>query len=361
MRALLFLLLLSTAAFSEVPDSSLARILKIKSDTEQVNELYKLSNSLRNTDPDQAWYYAHLCEEKAQISESPKHLAKSYNMLGVLYYKKSDLKKAAAYHQKAFELRTLCKDEMGCAMSRVNLGNIYTDVQLYDKAEENYLGALDIYNRLGDLKRAGDCLMNLGVLKQTTKQNKVAYENYLKALEIGENLNNHEMRARCLNNIAQIFFENGEYDRSIAFQEDALKIRNMMDNNVEVADSYLNLAANYIKLKQYDKAKYYLDTAVLISKQYDYYEAELTAFKIRSDYFSALKNYSEAYHWLNKFHASRDSLLATQSGQINLDFKMPEILGTKQAAKKELHNLWLLISTLIFTIFVPLMLFRLKR
>src|SRR5689334_7016722 len=114
--------------------------------------------------------------------------------------------------------------------------------------------------------------MNLGVLKQTTKQNKVAYEKYRKDIEIAEKLYNHEMRARCLNNIAQIFYENGEYYRAIAFQEDALKIRNMMDNNVEVADSYLNLASNYIKLGQYEKAKYYLDTSVLVSKQYDYYE-----------------------------------------------------------------------------------------
>lgn len=359
MRALLFLSLISAYAFGQ--DTSLTRILKLRSDTEQVNELYKLCNSLRNSDPDQAWYYAHLCEEKAQVSESPKHLAKSYNMLGVLYYKKSDLKKAMAYHQKALELRTSCKDEMGCAMSRVNLANIYTDVQMYDKAEENYLGALDIYNRLGDLKRAGDCLMNLGVLKQTTKQNKTAYENYSKALEIGEKLNNHEMRARCLNNIAQIFFENGEYNRSIAFQEDALKIRNMMDNNVEVADSYLNLAANYIKLKQHDKAKYYLDTAVQVSKHYDYYEAELMAYKIRSEYFSGIKNYEEAYYWLNKHYASKDSLMATQIEEVNFDFKMPETLGAKQTTLKEVHNLWLLISTLIFAIFVPLVLFRLKR
>ncbi|MBL7931761.1 MAG: tetratricopeptide repeat protein [Bacteroidia bacterium] len=361
MRVLLFLSLLSTIAFGDEPDTSLARILKLKSDTAQVNELYKLSNSLRNSNPDQAWYYAHLCEEKAQISESQKHLAKSYNMLGVLYYKKSDLKKAMAYHQKALELRTSCKDEMGCAMSRVNLANIYTDAQLYEKAEENYLAALDIYNHLGDLKRAGDCLMNLGVLKQTTKQNKIAFENYSKALEISEQLNNHEMRARCLNNIAQIFFENGEYDRSIAFQEDALKIRNMMDNNVEVADSYLNLASNYIKLKQYDKAKYYLDTAVVVSKHYDYYEAELMAYKIRSDYFSAIKNHEGAYYWLNKYYDSKDSLIAVQNEPENFDFKMPEILGTKQAAVKEFNNLWLLISVLIFVIFVPLMLFRLKR
>ncbi len=361
MRFLCFLFINLVFLASSAQDSSLTRILKINNDTEQVNQLYNLCNAVRHSNPEQAWYYAHLCEERAQIAESPKHLAKSYNMLGVLYYKKGDLKKAQAYHQKALELRVSCKDDLGAAMSQMNLANIYTDVQHYDEAENNYLQALAIYNRKGDLKRAGDCLMNLGVLKQTVRQLNSAYEHYTKALEIALQLNNYEMRARCLNNIAQIFFDQEKYYRSIAFQEDALKIRSMMDNNVEVADSYLNLAANYIRLRQFEKARYYLDTAVSVSRSYDYYEALLTSYKIESDYYSALKRHEEAYMWLTKYYGSRDSLLAKQNMGEAFDFNMPEVLGGHSENKKEFNNLWLLISTLIFAIFVPLLLFRLKR
>jgi tetratricopeptide (TPR) repeat protein len=361
MRFFLFLLLISTRLRAQESDTLLARILQLDNDTEKVNQLYAHGVALRNSDPKLALYYANLCEERAQIAESPKHLAKSYNLLGILYYKRGDFKKTLAYHQKALELREECKDIFGAALSRVNLGNAYTDLQFYEKAEEHYLKALETFGKVNDDKRAADCLMNLGVLKQTLKQNQAAYENYSQALILGEKLNDYEIRARCLNNIAQIFFEKEDYGRSIAFNEDALKIRSMMDNNVEVADSYLNLASNYIKLKQPEKARGYIDTAIVISKNYDYFEALLLSRKINSDYYSELHQYDLAYDWLKKYMACKDSLLLEQNLPQAFDFDLPEVLGHAKKVEKGLHNTWLLISVLVFAIFVPFILIRLKR
>lgn len=357
-----FILLFSCCLYNlKSQDTSLTRILDLDSDTEQVNQLYARCNALRHSDLEKAWYYAQLCEERAQIAESPKHLAKSYNMLGVLYYKKGDLKTAQAYHQRALDIRMACGDEHGAAMSRVNLANIYTDVQLFDKAEENYLAAHSIYQRRGDKRRAGDCLMNLGVLKQNLHQTNSARENYSQALKIAEDLNDYDMRSRCLNNLAQIFYEQGDYERSIAFNQDALKLRSMMDNSLEVADSYLNLAANSIKLADFKAARYYLDTAVVVSQRYKYHEALLLSTKIRADYFAGLKDFEQAYHWLTIYHARKDSLIAAQMVQEPFDFGMPEVLGSDTLQERPVQNRWLLITSLIFTIFVPYLLFRLKR
>lgn len=363
MRLLIFLSLLSATLWSQQSDSLLAHILSLRNDTEKVNLLYRQGFALRNTDPRLAFYYANLSEEQAQISGSKIHLAKSYNLLGILHYKKSDYAKALAYHQRALKLREECKDRQGLALSLTNLGNIYTDLQSFEKAEEAYLKALSIFKETGDEKRAADCLINLGVLKQTLKQNDAAFENYVQALKLAERLNDYEMRSLCLNNMAQVFYEKGNYEKSIAFNEDALKIRNMMDNNLEVSDSYLNLASNYIRLKDLTRAREKLDTAYQIASRYQYYEALQTAFKIYSDYYFADKNYEQAYKWLKRFEDSKDSITAGQGAtEAGLDLSMPvETSGAFPEQKQVIHNLWLLMLVSSFVIIIPFILIRYKR
>ncbi|WP_317898959.1 tetratricopeptide repeat protein [Aurantibacillus circumpalustris] len=362
MRFAIFLLLTFNVALAQQSDTVLARILALKNDTVKVNQLYKQGFSLRNSDPKLAFYYANLCEERAHISGSKKHLAKSYNLLGVLFYKKGDYTKALAYHQKALSIRTEVKDNFGAALSQTNLGNIYTDLQLFERAENSYLAALAIYRENGDEKRAADCLINLGVLKQTLKQNEAAFENYVHALKLAEKLNDYEMRSLCLNNMAQVFYDKGNYEKSIAYNEDALKIRNLMENNLEVADSYLNLAANYIRVKDNQKALEYLDTAYAIGTHYQYYEALQTAFNSYSEYYFQLKNYEQAYYWLRKYQQSKDSVMLEQSArEAEFDFNLPEIIGQSPVKKREIHNLWLLISVMVFLIFIPFIFIRFKR
>src|SRR6185369_8611512 len=111
MRLTVFLLLIYTIVRSQESDTVLPRILALHNDTEKVNQLYARGFSLRNSDPQTAFYYANLCEERAQISESKIHLAKSYNLLGILFYKKGDYKTALAYHKKSLALRTECKNK----------------------------------------------------------------------------------------------------------------------------------------------------------------------------------------------------------------------------------------------------------
>lgn len=362
MRSLVFLLVICNCLKAQVDDTLLTSILSLPNDTEKVNRLYQWGFSLRNTDPRSAFYYAHLCEEQAQLSESKKHMAKSYNLLGVMHYKKGDYKTAVAYHQKALELRKQCNDMSGAALSEINLGNIYSDLHYSEKAEESYLRALSVFKSLNDAKRTADCLINLGVLKQSLKQQDAAYENYSLALKFGEELNDYEIRSICLNNMAQVFFEKGDFEKSVALNEDALKLRNLMDNHLEVADSYLNLAANFIKLKQLDKAKFYLDTAYSISNTYSYFEALQGAHKSYSDYYFAEKNYEQAYFWLKKYQRNQDSIAANENLENSeFDFDLPEVTEHHSTTPSHFKNVWLLIVVLGCAVVIPFFLLRFKR
>lgn len=85
-------------------DSLLTLAAQLPSDTEKVNLFYKAGFSQRSIDPQYSYDCAKRAEEYAKKSGSAYYLAKAYNLLGVLYYRKNDLSKALVYHKKALQL-----------------------------------------------------------------------------------------------------------------------------------------------------------------------------------------------------------------------------------------------------------------
>ena len=358
MRCFLFLFMLSFCAKAQAPDTLLPYLLEIKNDTNRINQIYQRGFELRNVNPQMAFQYAKIVEEQALQLQSKKHIAKAYNLLGVLFYKKGDFKTALSYHQQAYQLRKIGGDILGCAISQTNMGNIYVDLKLFKTAEKCHLEAMQIYNQLKDKKRLANCLINLGALKQHRNQQDAAYEYYTLANQIGEELNDYEVRSICLNNMAIVFFSKKNFAKSIALNYDALKLRNLMDDNVEVTDSYLNLASNYIQLKDFIQAKTFLDTAFLLSQHFDYFEAKQEAHKLYSDYFAATGNYQEAFAWLEKYDRIRDSVLNSENTIVDFDSKAEH---EEKLPNHFASNLWLIISIFVALIIIPYSLIRYKR
>lgn len=360
MRTLVFLSVFSLRLLAQESDSLLVRLLSIKNDTERVNQLYKRGYALRNNNPGLSFQYAKRCEKEALNTESKRHVAKSYNLLGILYYKKGDYKTALSYHQQAMQLRVECNDVLGLAHSKTNLGNIYSDLRLYQKAEEAYLAALQAYQELDNKSMKANCLVNLGVLKQENGQTDLAFEYYKSAIKIADEIHDYEIKSLCLNNIAAVYYDTGDFERSIGYNLDALKLRELMDNHTETADSYINLGNNYIKLKLYEKARYYLDTAYLISVKNDYFEARYEASKSYAAYFSAIKNFEAAFEWLNKYNGLKDSLILQQDAE-RRNYGFEEKDFESKETSQHLSNSWLLFAIVILLIFIPLYLIRFKR
>ena len=369
-RYLFLLLIFSTKLHAQDSDSLLPYILQLENDTEKVNQLYNTGYALRNKDPQLAYRFAKYCEEFALKSNSQKHLAKSYNLLGVLFYKKGDLKKAMNYHQLALKLREINKDDLGMGFSLTNLGNIYTDLaiiysdlKLFSKAENCYLQAIEDYNRVNDKKRIADCLMNLGVLKQNQNQYNAAYENYSVAFNIGKQINDYEIESNCLNNLAQIFSDKGDFEKAIAFNEDALKIRDLMEDELGMADSYLSLSEIYLKQKAIEEAAKFLLLAKNISDKNDYFDGKLLVLKFSSQLNVLQNNYKAAYDEINKYCFLKDSLMKSNKeiqNQFNFDENI-SLVSEKVKSTNGIQNLWLLIILMALLVLIPLTLTRYTR
>ncbi len=360
MRAAVILLFIAFSSAAQ-PDTTLIRIMAIQNDTGRVNELYKRGFAIRNIDPVKAFVYARSCEKEALECSSLKHLAKSYNLLGVLFYKKGELGTAHNYHQKALKLRRECGDETGIAHSLTNLGNIFLDLKLFHKSEACYLEALKIYEASKNDRQKAACLLNLGALKQATKQMESAKEFYQLANKLAEHNNDYETRCLCLNNLAEYYFYKGENEASVGYNMDALKLRNLMDNQVDCADSYLNLGKNYIQMNDAPKAKMYLDMAYKIANQYDYFEARMEACKTYAWLYESKDNYAEAFHWLSEYNVMLDSLMQQQDLEKSAYGLQDAVDAPIVKESGGLKNKWMLLTLGAMMVFVAYFLTRYKR
>jgi tetratricopeptide (TPR) repeat protein len=364
MRLLIALIFTSIIAKSQDIDTLLPHILSLQSDTEKVNQLYKQGFALRNSDPQNAYLLGKLAEKNALKSGSGKHLAKSYNLLGILYYKKGDFKKALAYHREALQLRKACGDIFGIANSNTNLGNIYSDIKLFPQAEEAYLLAMQSYNELGKKEQTANALMNLGILKFNLKQYDASIENYLMAIKIANELNDYEIKVNCMQSIAQAYGVIGKFEKALAYNEDVLKLRQLMENDRGMADSYLNLALLYMYEGTYDikKAKEYIDTAFAIGNKYEDFDIKKICYKSYALYYNEVKDFEKAFKSFQKFDHIKDSLLLFQnSNQAAYTFDEAEEFKFKQEEGHSLNNRLLLLTCLLIAIFTPFILIRFKR
>lgn len=362
MKLVIIFLFVSVYCSAQVNDSLLYQLNQIENDTERVNQLYKTGFDLRNSNPEFSHQIAISCEQAALKSKSQKHLAKSYNLTGILFYKKGDFSKALQYQKQSLALNQSVQNETGIAFNQTNLGNIYSDINYLDLAEHSYLQALKAYNKTNNVLLIARSLINIGVLKYTQKQFGPAIKQFEQALIYANEIGDQDIIASCYNNIGTILREQYKNDSALMYLEEALKIRQLTDNELEMADSYNNIANVYINLKNFNQASNYILLADEICKKYNYSEALLELYHTRSLYFEAQEDFKQANAWLKKYVFFKDSL-----HNIEKQNEDPDFLNDPLTIKKAEHetnqtgNTWLVITLLTMLVGLSLFLIRYKR
>jgi tetratricopeptide (TPR) repeat protein len=108
--------------------------------------------------------------------------------LGNIYYDKGNFGKALENYIEADKLYESLKIEQGVLQAAMNIGLIYDEQGLFDKALNQYNIALDKAKAAGNKKMYADCLHLLGALYYS-KDNYKAINYWEQALEIYKFLN----------------------------------------------------------------------------------------------------------------------------------------------------------------------------
>lgn len=347
-------------------DSLLYQLSRISNDTERVNRIYKSGFAIRHTDPELAYQYAEAAEDAALAGNSSVHLAKAYNLKGILHYKKGDYSRALSYQTKALALNEQAGYIYGMAVNHTNLGNIYAEIGYDEPAENAYLKALKAYNALINRQQIVNSLINLGVLKDQGKHYGLALRYFQTALAMATEDKNMAVMASCNNNIGAVLMEENLADSALFYLEESLKLLDLQDNVVEMADVYNNMGMSYIKKNMFPLANYYLEKAARISSEYNYTDARLHVYESFALLYEGQKNFEEANTWLKKHYALKDSIWQLSKDAMALSFFDGPAANVQtdippNERQPVFKNGWLLVILGAFLIGIPLFLIRYKR
>lgn len=360
LRYIIAFILIPFTISAQDPDTLLSSILNISNDTVRANQLYTEGFALVDKDPPLAYRYAQNCQKTAVESKSLRHISKSFNLLGILYFKHGEFNKSLACFENYLSTSKKLNNTLGVAFSLTNLANIYLRTKQFSKAENYFLKALEYYNGLNNKIEIANALINLGVLKNERKQLDAAFECYQKAFQTGIELNNYEIKAICLNNIAQVFFDKGDYEKALAYNYDALELREIMGLDVDRSDSYLSIAEIAIKLMNTNLAQESLDTAFKLCNKTENLEGKIKYYRLVSELEAYKNNYKLAFENLMIYNHLNDSMLLAQSNQT--DYNFVEIEETNFHNNTfQIKNVWLMILISLAITLITFTAFKHKR
>ena len=212
---------------------------------------------------------------KSIYTEKSEFIAKSENLLSIIYKDKGDIDKALEFQDKALKLseEILGDKHPDLASSYGNISAIYKDKGNIDKALEFQEKALRLREeKLGDKHPdLASSYSNISTIYQDKGDLDKALEFQEKALKLREEIlgDKHPDLATSYGNISTIYQDKGDLDKALEFQEKALKLREEIlgDKHPDLASSYGNISTIYQDKGDLDKALEFQDKALKLTEE----------------------------------------------------------------------------------------------
>lgn len=264
-----FLLIISISHGQQGKVDSLKIVLETtQNKTERLEilkELCKKSSEINTLEKTQI-YYDELFSIAYEINDE-EALAYGNHLLLREYEKKRDSIKALEYFHKAHEINLKRKDSLGIVKDYNALGGIYNKFQLYKKAEEAYLKALDICEN-NSFEYIGKVYINLGIIKQNQGDYGSSTEYALLAQENASDTKNKEQESSALGIIAGNYMWSDNNKKAEEYYLKALRISEEEDYFLPTLNNYRGLATTYSRLGAPEKALKYNFKALDLVENY---------------------------------------------------------------------------------------------
>ena len=301
-------------------------------DTTNVEWMYEAGGFIRNYIADYnksiSYFKSILRHKLLQFGEQDPSVATSLYDLGSIYTLQNEYDKAQEHFFKALNIwnSVIGEDHSNMANCYNNLGYIYTFQSDFPKALEYYNKALSIQKKAHGENHpdVATSYNNLGGVYSNQGNFTKGLEYYEMALDINKNIyeESHPKLAVCYNNIGSIYSHLGEHERSLEYYNKALSIQLTIygEKHPDVARSYINIGFAKAKLGDRTTAMEYYYKALDICKSiYGEKHEDVAAcynniasiYSKQGDYESATQCYQKALTILKTILGENDTKTAT--------------------------------------------------
>ena len=278
-------------------------ITPTSSDTALVNTLLQKAAYYLPSQTDSAYLYVRQLEELAERQDNLPLLARSYYLLGRIFFNEAAFDRSLSYFLQADKLWQEEGNAYWQARNRNGLGQVYYFLQQPEKALQQYQKALLRFTILNDTAGIAETHGHLGHYyeKQGLYDSALYYQE--QALELLTNLPAWQATTSILENMGSIHEDLQAYNTAQQYFAQALQLTLQHDGILQAIPLYNNLGDVYFKTGSYDTAHLYTMKALDLARQYgDKYQIR-SALRDLSQLQAAQGDYSTAY-------ASLDSSVA---------------------------------------------------
>ena len=228
--------------------------------------------------------------------------AKAHYYLGRVYQESGNNPATIREFLKAMPLVKQSKDHKLLCMLYGNLGYVYFQQDLLDKADSLYVCEEELLKQEADsahlatllVQRADICIMKGEAFHDKAK------ELLNRALPIAEKLNNPHVEIEVLSSLRILYNEMGEPQKAISYIRRELMLQK---DTAQLYGIYLSLGDAYYKSNQNDSAVYYAHKCLSAPSFY----TKASACIIFEDVARKKGNFAEALHFKDKYEAYIDS------------------------------------------------------
>ncbi len=253
----------------ELIDSLLSVLPALHNDTNKVKTLDQLAFRYFSYFPEKGLYYGDQGRALAIKLGWKKGEAQAYNAIGANYWAKNDFITAQDYYLKALKINEKLNDDKGVARNLHNIGDIYEVEYNYPKALEYYKKSLAFSVSNHDIFAVYGTEGNIAEVYKAQKNYAAATDYLNDAIKIARQNRWQRLQGADIIDLGAVQAELGNYAAAVKDEQAALSIFRAMAHNPikdDIANALGNLGAVYYKKGGYDLSENYFRKA--------YYEYE---------------------------------------------------------------------------------------
>lgn len=315
-------------------------------DTFKLEVLQSLVREFINIDISIAENYNLESEEIINKNNNPYWKANSYNTSGLLYWSKSDFKKALDLFLQSAKINDSLKNEIGLLRNFGNIGLLNYSTQNYDKAIEYTTKAMKLAEKLKMKRELALSYGNLGIIYQSTQKFKESLIYHTKALKITQEMEDRRGIIRNLSNIAVVHTSMDNFSEAIKKYSEALDLAIQEQDNRSIVLLEGNLGVTYFQIatdsargpnnpdrKNYLKlSEQNLLRAIELAKTMNFTDALYEYYPSISRTYAELDDFKNALRYNDLYYAIKDSLFSIENNKAVNDLQSK---FEKQLVEKE--------------------------
>jgi tetratricopeptide (TPR) repeat protein len=317
------------------PTDSLVDALKTAKGEAKVKVYNELFRAYINSDPVKAIGYTREALTLALEVNDMKGMAASYNNIGVSYRNQGALDKALENYLLSLHIYDSLKNVEGVATTKNNIGTIYSLKKDYGQALKYFEESYQQFTQMDDKQKVIGSLNNLGNIHSDLQLFEQALKFYSQAMDMTEKTG--KIFSDPLNNIGNLFFRQGNYPKAIDYYQRAIVLAKKENNQINVLNIMTNMGEVYSKGGQAAKAQACLDSAFKLCKELQAYVYEPQILKNLAGNYAKQGKMKEAYDAMLNYDKAKEKIYGEESTRKIAQMEMVLDLQSKEKEVDELR------------------------